>query len=221
MGKTKDIVIHGDGTCTFKFKDDVTSEGGVFDPGANTAGEVQIEGMGKASMLLSQHFFPILKAAGIPTHDLSFDLEAGTMTAQHLKVMPIEFIWREKAWGSFCKAYGVEQGAPLNGLIEATLKSDALGDPRMNREALIVTGKITAEQYDLCDQLTRKIGVVLKAELAKYGFELIDFKTEFGVNAKGEVMMGDEVSGGIWRILKDGVAVEPLDCARAICPEYY
>ena len=221
MGKTKDIVIHGDGTCTFKFKDDVTSEDGKFDPGANTAGEVKIEGMGKASMLLSQHFFPILKAAGIPTHDISFDLEAGTMTAYHLKVMPIEFIWREKAWGSFCKVYGVEQGVPLNGLIEATLKSDALGDPRMNREALIVTGKITAEQYDLCDKLTREIGVVLKAELAKYGFELIDFKTEFGLNPKGEVMMGDEVSGGIWRVLKNGAPVEPLDCAKTICSKYY
>lgn len=221
MGKTKDVTVNENGTCTFVFKDDVTSENGVFDPGANTSGELRIDGMGRASMLLSQHFFPILKAAGIPTHDIGFDLEAGTMTAYRLDMLPVEFIWREKAWGSFCRTYGIKQGKPLNGLVEATLKSDALGDPRINKEALTVTGKLTAEQYDTCDRLIRQIGPVLKSELEKYGFELIDFKAEFGVNANGEILMADEISGGIWRILKDGKPVDPIDCAKTICPDRY
>ncbi|MDR2899070.1 MAG: phosphoribosylaminoimidazolesuccinocarboxamide synthase, partial [Clostridiales bacterium] len=220
-GKTKDIIANNDGTATFIFKDDVTSENGVFDPGANTSGEVKIEGMGKASMLLSRHFFPILKAAGIPTHDISFDIKAGTMTAHALKILPAEIIWRRKAWGSFTKTYGVEQGLPLNGLVEATLKSDALQDPRINREALITLGKFTPEQYDTCDRLIRKIGPVLEEELKKYGYELIDFKAEFGINANGEVMMADEVSGGIWRALKDGQPADPIECAKTICGEYY
>lgn len=221
MGKTKDIFINNNGTCTMKFKDDVTSENGVFNPGANTAGELQIEGMGRASMLLSKHFFPILKAAGVPTHDISFDIDEGTMLTHKLNILPVEFIWRSKAWGSFCKTYGIEQGKPLNGLIEATLKSDDLGDPRINREALIVTGKVTEEQYDTCDQLTREIGSILQLELLKYGYELIDFKVEFGINCNGKIMLGDEISGGIWRILKDGKSVDPIDCAKTICPEYY
>jgi phosphoribosylaminoimidazole-succinocarboxamide synthase len=220
MGKTKDLTINSDGTCTFKFKDDVCSVNGVFDPGANEAG-LKIDGMGKASMLLSKHFFPILKDAGIPVHYLAINVSSGTMLGTHLNMLPVEFIWRDKAWGSFCKMYGIEQGFLLNGIIEATLKSDKLGDPRMNREALAATGKIMAEQYDICDKYTRQIGTVLKAELLKYNYELIDFKVEFGINPDGEVTLADEISGGIWRILENGKPVDPVECAKRICVEYY
>jgi phosphoribosylaminoimidazole-succinocarboxamide synthase len=220
MGKTKDLIMNNDGTCTFKFKDDVCSEDGVFNPGANEAG-LKIDGMGKASMLLSKHFFPIIKEAGIPVHYISIDVDAGTMLGKHLDILPVEFIWRAKAWGSFCKAYKVEQGKALNGLIEATLKDDELGDPRINREAVIAIGKATAEQYDACDRYTRKIGTILNAELLKFGYELIDFKVEFGLDSNGEVILADEISGGIWRIFENGKSVDPIDCAKKICPDYY
>ena len=220
MGKTKDVTINGDGTCTFKFKNDVTGENGVFDPGANTVG-LTIDGMGKASMLLSRYFFPILRRAGVPTHDISFDIEAGTMRAYALEMLLVEFIWRAKTWGSFCKIYGVKQGLELPKIIEATLKSDALGDPRINREAAVAIGLLTVKQYAGCDKLTRLIGDVLQAEFAKFGYELIDFKVEFGVNERGEILLGDEISGGICRLLKDGKPVDPIDAARTICPKYY
>jgi len=220
MGKTKDLIDNGDGTCTFRFKDDVTGENGVFDPGANKV-ELKIDGMGRASMLLSQYFFPILRTAGIPTHDISFDLENGTMTAHKLTIFPIEFIWRCKAMGSFCKRYGVEPGKELPKIIESTLKDDGLGDPLINKEAAVAIGLITAEQYHICDILTRRTGVVLQARLASFGYELIDFKVEFGLNKDGGIMLGDEVSGGIWRILKDGAKVDPIDTAKTICPEHY
>jgi phosphoribosylaminoimidazole-succinocarboxamide synthase len=140
------------------------------------------------------------------------------MLCRQLQILPVEFIWREKAWGSFCKMYGVKQGYPLNGLIEATLKDDALGDPRINREACVLLRKLTPEQYDQCDTHVRNIGVILKRALEKYDYALIDFKVEFGINAAGELMMGDEISGGIWRLLdKDGKSVDPLECAKRIC----
>ena len=120
MGKTKDLIRNNDGTCTFIFKDDACGENGVFDPGANEIG-LKIDGIGKASMLLSKYFFPILKSAGIPVHYIDIDLKAGTMLGQYLTILPVEYIWREKAWGSFCKTYGIEQGTLLNGLIETTL----------------------------------------------------------------------------------------------------
>ena len=220
MGKTKDLTINGDGTCTFYFKDDACGEDGVFDPGANEVGLV-IEGMGKASMLLSRHFFPIIKNAGVKVHCIDFDVDAGTMTGTELKILPAEFIWREKAWGSFCRTYGVEQGTPLDGLVEATLKSDPLGDPRINREALVKTGKMTAEQYDTCDKYTRLAGKLVKDELQKYGYELIDIKFEFGLSSNNEIYMADEISGGIWRVLKNGEPADPIECAKTICGEFY
>ncbi|MCL2004916.1 MAG: hypothetical protein FWG73_02020 [Planctomycetaceae bacterium] len=221
MGKTKDITVNNDGTCTFIFKDDACGENGVFDPGANQVG-LSIEGKGRASLVLSQHFFPILKDAGIQTHYISSNLEQGTMTCTKLSILPVEFIWRSKAWGSFCKMYGIEQGYPLNGLIEATLKDDALGDPRINKEACIKLGKLTEAQYDFCEEHTRKIGGILARELLKYGYELIDFKVEFGLDSKGGVTLADEISGDIWRVLdKDGKSVSPIECAKKICAGNY
>ena len=32
MGKTKDVILNNDGTCTLKFKDDATGRGGVLTP---------------------------------------------------------------------------------------------------------------------------------------------------------------------------------------------
>jgi len=221
MGKTKDVVINNDGTCTFTFKDDACGEDGVFNPGANAVG-LTIDGKGRASLLLSQHFFPILTNGGVNSHYISADVKSGTMTCQHLAILPVEFIWRDKAWGSFCKMYGVEQGFPLGGLIEATMKDDALGDPRLNREACVLLGKMTDKQYEECDTLTRKIGRILQEELAKYDLVLIDFKVEFGVDSAGNIRLADEVSGDIWRVLdKSGKSVTPIACAKKICSGDY
>jgi len=217
MGKTKDIINNNDGTCTFTFKDDACGENGTFDPGANEVG-LKIDGMGRASLLLSRHFFPLLEKEGVPTHFRGADAERGTMTCVALNIIPLEFIWRERAWGSFCKMYGVEQGYALNGLVEATVKDDALGDPRINREACVLLGKLTDEQYQRCDDYVRRIGTIFKRELAKYDYALIDFKVEFGVNSKGDILLADEISGGIWRLLdKNGKPVDPVECAKNIC----
>ena len=217
MGKTKDITVNNDGTCTFLFKDDACGENGVFDPGANQVG-LKIDGIGRASLLLSRHFFQILKEKGIMTHFISADIEKGTMTCKRLSMLPVEFIRRSKAWGSFCKMYGVPQGKVLNGLVEATLKSDALGDPRINEEACVALNILTESQYRQCVAVIREIGGILEPEMKKHGYELIDFKVEFGVDAEGNVMLGDELSGGIWRLLdKDGKAVDPIECAKKIC----
>ena len=43
QGKTKDVYKLDNGDVLLKFKDDVTGENGVFDPGANTVG-LTIEG---------------------------------------------------------------------------------------------------------------------------------------------------------------------------------
>ena len=48
-GKTKDVYQKKDGNIVLKFKDDLTGEDGVFDPGANTVG-LTVEGAGKSGL---------------------------------------------------------------------------------------------------------------------------------------------------------------------------
>ena len=66
-GKTKNVYDLENGHYLLQFKDDVTGENGKFDPGANTVG-LQIEGIGKANLRMSVHFFEMLKNAGVKTH---------------------------------------------------------------------------------------------------------------------------------------------------------
>ncbi|NLA85021.1 MAG: phosphoribosylaminoimidazolesuccinocarboxamide synthase, partial [Clostridiales bacterium] len=65
-GKTKDVYDLGNGIYRMVFKDDVTGENGVFDPGANTVG-LSIEGIGRENLRVSVMFFEMLEKAGIAT----------------------------------------------------------------------------------------------------------------------------------------------------------
>ena len=73
-GKTKDVYSLDNGNVMLKFKDDCTGKDGVFDPGENAVG-LTIEGIGKANLETSIHYFELLKAAGIKTHYVSADIE--------------------------------------------------------------------------------------------------------------------------------------------------
>ncbi|RQD75698.1 MAG: phosphoribosylaminoimidazolesuccinocarboxamide synthase, partial [Halanaerobium sp. MSAO_Bac5] len=59
-GKTKDVYKLEDGNYLLKFKDDLTGEAGVFDPGANSVA-LSIDGAGKAGLRLSKFFFEKLE----------------------------------------------------------------------------------------------------------------------------------------------------------------
>lgn len=222
MGKTKNIERNGNGTCTLVFKDDATGVDGVFDPGANQI-SLKIDGMGMASMLLSKHFFELLEENDVATHYQGCDVEQGKMFVNELKMFPIEFVWRGRAWGSFCKTYGVKQGSDLGpgGIVETMLKSDDLGDPRILRDSAIGLNLISGHDYDDCIKLTYEIARILSIELKMYGYELIDFKVEFGVGNNGWIELGDEISGGIWRILSHDNPVDPIESAKVICSEFY
>ena len=77
-GKTKTVFEADGGNILLKFKDDVTGEGNVIDPGANTV-IGKVEGKGNASLRLSRYFFEILKGEGIPSHYIEADTENNTM----------------------------------------------------------------------------------------------------------------------------------------------
>ena len=79
-GKTKTVYSLENGNVLLKFKDDCTGKDGVFDPGENTVG-LTIEGIGKANLETSIHFFEILKKEGVKTHYVSADIDNATLEA--------------------------------------------------------------------------------------------------------------------------------------------
>jgi phosphoribosylaminoimidazole-succinocarboxamide synthase len=222
-GKTKNVYKLKSGNYLLKFKDDVTGENGVFDPGSNTVG-LSIEGAGKAGLRLTAFFFEKINQKAIPTHFVSSDVENNTMTVLPATLFGegVEVICRYRAVGSFLKRYGkyVTEGQELDAYVEVTLKDDSRNDPLITDEALEMLGIMTKEEYVTLTALTKEIGEVVKEELAEKGLELYDIKFEFGrVGEDNHIALIDEISGGNMRAFKGSEYIEPLKLEQLMLNE--
>lgn len=219
-GKTKDVFALEDGNYLLKFKDDVTGENGVFDPGANTVGLV-MEGAGRAGLSLTKYFFEKLREQGIPTHYIDANIEEATMTVVPAAVFGqgLEVICRYRAVGSFLRRYGLyaQEGQPLDAFVEVTLKDDERQDPPISEDALDMLGILSKDEYQILKKLTQQIAGIVKDELAKKGIELYDIKFEFGRAGKDkQIVLIDEISGGNMRAYQNGRYIEPLELEKLI-----
>lgn len=218
QGKTKDVYQMDDGNVQLVFKDDVTGENGVFDPGANTVG-LSIEGMGRAGLRMSTYFFELLNAQGIRTHFLSSDIDSATMNVLPASVFGkgVEVICRYRAVGSFMRRYGLyaKEGMPLDGYVECTLKDDDRGDPLITKDALAMLNIMTEAEYDDVYAATKKICAIVRDDLAARGFTLFDIKLEFGRSSEGVVLI-DEISAGNMRVYEHDEIIKPLELARKV-----
>jgi phosphoribosylaminoimidazole-succinocarboxamide synthase len=220
QGKTKDVYALDDGNYLLMFKDDVTGDNGVFDPGSNTVG-LTMEGAGRAGLRLTKLFFERLKEKNIPTHYIDADIDNATMTVKPAEVFGngLEIICRYRAVGSFLRRYGlyVKEGQPLDALVEVTLKDDERNDPLITDDALDMLGILSKDEYQTLKNLTQKICNIIKEILAEKGIELYDIKLEFGrLEDTGQIILIDEISGGNMRAFKDGKYIQPLELERLI-----
>ena len=218
-GKTKDVFELENGNVMLLFKDDVTGKDGVFDPGENSVG-LTIDGIGRANLETSIHFFELLKEAGVKTHYVSADLDKAMMEVLPAKVFGkgLEVICRLKATGSFIRRYGayIADGTPLEGgYVECTFKDDAKGDPLVTSEGLAALGVMSQEMFNDMKAQTLKITKIVADDLASKGLDLYDIKFEFGYN-NDEVILIDEIASGNMRVYKDGSIVDPMELTKLI-----
>ena len=219
-GKTKDVYELDNGNYLLKFKDDVTGEGGIFDPGANEVG-LTIEGAGKSGLRLTKFFFEKIEEKGIDTHYIEADIDKAQMIVKPAKVFGngLEVICRYRAVGSFLRRYGMyaEEGQNLDAFVEFTLKDDLRKDPPITEDALYMLGILLDGEYAILKKLTKDIGGIVKEELNKKGIELYDIKLEFGrIGGNNKIALIDEISGGNMRAYKDGKYIEPMELERLI-----
>ena len=217
VGKTKNVYALDNGNYLLEFKDDCTGKDGVFDPGENSVG-LTIEGVGDVNLRMSMYFFEKINAAGIKTHYVSADLAKTTMEVLPAKVFGkgLEVICRHKAVGSFFRRYGqyIEEGADLPAYVETTFKNDELGDPLVTKDALVILGVMTEEQYEAIKEMTQKITQIVADDLKEKGLVLYDIKFEYGYDAEGKVMLIDEIASGNMRVYKDGKYIDPMTLSK-------
>ncbi|NJE61094.1 phosphoribosylaminoimidazolesuccinocarboxamide synthase [Thermococcus sp. 21S7] len=200
-GKTKDVYEDGP-YLVFYFKDSLLGEDGREDTGGN---EVIGERLGKGSAVLKQteFFFSLLERNGIRTH---FIERIDERRARFLKAgrIPLETIYRLKAYGSFLRRYsGWVESLQELGIVEFTLKDDSLGDPLITEEAISRLGIASEGELEEMKEVTKRVAEILAGFFSAKGLELIDFKLEFG-RLNGELLVIDELSGDTMRVMKDG-----------------
>lgn len=222
-GKTKDVYKLEDGHYLLKFKDDVTGENGVFDPGANTVG-LTIDGAGLAGLRLTSFFYSKLNEQGVPTHYVDANFDDATLTVKPATVFGngLEVICRFKAVGSFLRRYGayVKEGQDLDAFVEVTIKDDERQDPPISADALDMLGILSLDEYEVLKQRTIEISKFVASELAKKGLTLYDIKLEFGRDANtNEIILIDEISGGNMRAYKGDTYIEPLQLEKIMLTE--
>ena len=140
------------------------------------------------------------------------------MIAKKIKVIPLEIVLRNTAYGSLCKQTTISPGTVLEKpLIDFYLKNDALNDPLLTKDRIEILKIIDPKHLDIIIDQTLKVNLILKNFFSKIQLNLVDFKLEFGYNAKGNIILGDEISPDncrLWDLNQKNDTIVSLDKDR-------
>jgi len=209
-GKAKKVFSHDDSDkVIIEFKDDATA--------FNALKRAKFEGKGRLNCLISAKIFELLIKNNIPTHFLELKNEK-TMIANKIRVIPLEVVLRNTAYGSLCKQTTIQAGTVLTKpLIDFYLKNDELNDPLITKDRIELMNIISSENLDLIIDLTLKINQILKDFFENIQLQLVDFKLEFGFDFKKNIILGDEISPDncrLWDLNQKNDTIVSLDKDR-------
>jgi len=209
-GKAKKIFTHDDvDKVKIEFKDDATA--------FNALKKEKFEGKGKLNCLISARIFEILIKNNIPTHFIELENE-NTMIAKKIKVIPLEIVLRNTAYGSLCKQTTIKPRTFLSKpLIDIYLKNDELNDPLITKERIELMNILSSDDLELIINLTLEVNVILKSFFKNIQLQLVDFKLEFGYDFKNNILLGDEISPDncrLWDLNQKNDTIVSLDIDR-------
>jgi len=178
------------------FKDDATA--------FNAQKRGQIIGKGEMNCAIATHLFGLLEAEGIGTHFIERPAP-NQMLVKRVRILPLEVVVRNIAAGSLCQQTGLPVGKVLpTPLVEFYFKNDALGDPLLTRDRLLLLELATPEQLNQLTEQALQINEILMAFFNRCGITLVDFKLEFGVTATEQLLLADEISPDSCRLWNQG-----------------
>jgi len=177
------------------FKDDATA--------FNAAKKGTVANKGIINNKISTKVFEFLAKEGIPTH-FEKRLSDREMLIKRVEIVPVEVIIRNRAAGSLCRIFGLEEGMKLDStVLEFCYKRDDLNDPLMNEYHIQALNLASKEEIETIKKYTFKINELMTRFFASLKLELIDFKLEFG-RYKGEIILADEISPDTCRLWEVG-----------------
>jgi phosphoribosylaminoimidazole-succinocarboxamide synthase len=184
-GKAKKLYTTDDPDLLIQyFKDDATA--------FNAKKRGTIVEKGVINNRMSEIFFTLLEKEGVKTHFVK-RLSDREMLVKRLEIIPVETVVRNIVAGSMAKRLGLEEGRDLpRPIVEFYYKSDALDDPLIIDDHVLVFGWATEKELNTIRAMALKTNDVVRRFLDARGVLLVDAKFEFGRH-KGEVLLGDEI----------------------------
>ena len=156
---------------------------------------------GLISCQISTKVFEFLMKSGIKTHLISS--EGDSQIVQKLTILPLEVTVRNYAFGGILKKSHFTKGDKLSlPLIEFMYKKDEFGDPLISEDYVLkylLNGN--EKLFHEIKRMTNKINQLLIDFFDKIDIILCDFKIEFGINNKNELLLGDEMSCDTCRLM--------------------
>jgi len=192
-GKVKTVFTTDDpDKVLIQYEDKVTA--------GNGKKELIVEDKGRICCEISALIFNKLEAEGIDTHYLN-TFPVSIMSCKKVDIIPLEVIVRNLAAGSICRQTTIPEGKFfMKPLVEFHLKDDSKDDPLLTPARMMLMGY----DPDVFVDTAIAINKVLIKVFHNIGLDLVDFKVEFGVDSKGNLLLADEISPDSCRLWKTG-----------------
>ena len=162
--------------------------------------ELVVEDKGRICCEISSIIFQKLEEAGINTHYID-NYPVSVMSCKKVEIIPLEVIVRNISAGSICRQTTIPEGKLfMTPLVEFHLKDDSKNDPLLTYDRMKLMGYDAEEFIGTALQINRQLIKIF----FDIGFDLVDFKIEFGDDSEGNLLLADEISPDSCRLWKTG-----------------
>lgn len=156
--------------------------------------KAQIEGKGKLNNQISSQIYTWLNQHSIETQFIK-QVDETSQLVKKLAMLPVEVVVRNVVAGSLAKRFDLPEGNALaHPSVEFFYKDDNLGDPFINASQLSALGLVSEADSALMSKKALEINNALIGLFDAIDLTLVDIKFEFGRDAQGNIILGDEIS---------------------------